>query len=421
MLCLSVEKRKSKSSNKLQKRDRVMEPLAGSVLPGIGNEFNVRNQRPEKQLNPRKQLMANVDVLRAGIQAEADAVEPEATGGVMSITQSGAILAYPHHRLRIKLPSPKAILASMLISIMIITGIFLRQTLVSETSTIYSTVYDHIALLVKPMSSLSSVQLRLPTTAVNDKVASIESQNVAISMGTTVLHPSRQIISSWISQSHDYYGQTVLTASQKAITTYLNNNIEKLTKTPVEEVSVTHPDGSSAVLQSGSNGTKFPNPSSLSGKIGQQLLSGNGVSFGLPAVSTPYIVSNQPASPKVLEVDTTTKQMYAYQNGVLIKTFLTTDGAPATPTPLGTFYIWEKIPVETMTGFNLNGTRYVQPNVQWINYFDHSGDAIHGNYWRPLSYFGNINSSHGCVGVVNSDAEWIYDWAPIGTKVIIHS
>jgi lipoprotein-anchoring transpeptidase ErfK/SrfK len=72
-----------------------------------------------------------------------------------------------------------------------------------------------------------------------------------------------------------------------------------------------------------------------------------------------------------------------------------------------------------MTGYNTNGTTYYQPNVQWVNYF-YQADAVHGNYWRPLSYFGNINSSHGCVGVVNSDAEWIYNWAPIGTTVIVH-
>ena len=47
--------------------------------------------------------------------------------------------------------------------------------------------------------------------------------------------------------------------------------------------------------------------------------------------------------------------------------------------------------------------------------------VIHGNYWRPLSYFGNINSSHGCVSTVPSEAEWMYDWTPIGTPVIVYT
>lgn len=72
-----------------------------------------------------------------------------------------------------------------------------------------------------------------------------------------------------------------------------------------------------------------------------------------------------------------------------------------------------------MSGYNVNGTKYFQPKVPYVNYFD-GADAIHGNYWRPPSWFGNINSSHGCVGLQVSDSEWIYNWAPIGTTVIVH-
>jgi lipoprotein-anchoring transpeptidase ErfK/SrfK len=113
--------------------------------------------------------------------------------------------------------------------------------------------------------------------------------------------------------------------------------------------------------------------------------------------------------------------MYAYANGQLANTFLVTAGAPATPTPIGEFHIWEKVAVQNMSGYNPDGSKYSQPSVPWINYFDHSGDAVHGNYWRPASYFGSINSSHGCVGVQVPEAEWIYNWAPIGTTVITHA
>ena len=67
------------------------------------------------------------------------------------------------------------------------------------------------------------------------------------------------------------------------------------------------------------------------------------------------------------------------------------------------------------------GPGYVEPNVPWINYFDHSSDAVHGNYWRSASTFGNVNTSHGCVGLPVNEAEWVYNWAPIGTAVINHA
>jgi lipoprotein-anchoring transpeptidase ErfK/SrfK len=105
--------------------------------------------------------------------------------------------------------------------------------------------------------------------------------------------------------------------------------------------------------------------------------------------------------------------MYAYQNSQLVNTFLVSAGKPSTPTPVGEFHIWDKLTSQTMTG-----PGYVQPNVPWVNYFNHSGDAIHGVYWRPASVFGNVNTSHGCVGVPVNIGEWIFNWAPIGTTVI---
>jgi lipoprotein-anchoring transpeptidase ErfK/SrfK len=75
---------------------------------------------------------------------------------------------------------------------------------------------------------------------------------------------------------------------------------------------------------------------------------------------------------------------------------------------------------KTMTGPNADGTRYVQPNVPWVNFF-YKDYAIHGNYWRPNSYFGNINSSHGCVGVTPGEGAWVYNWAPVGTTVVVHT
>ncbi len=111
--------------------------------------------------------------------------------------------------------------------------------------------------------------------------------------------------------------------------------------------------------------------------------------------------------------------MYAYEKTNLMRTFLVSAGEPGTPTVLGQYAIKTKVAKQDMRGQNTDGSRYSQTNVQWVNYF-HQDYAIHGNHWRPTSYFGNINSSHGCVGIVNSDAEWIYNWAPVGTPVIVY-
>jgi lipoprotein-anchoring transpeptidase ErfK/SrfK len=113
--------------------------------------------------------------------------------------------------------------------------------------------------------------------------------------------------------------------------------------------------------------------------------------------------------------------MWVYEKGQLVNQFAVSAGAPATPTPLGRFQIYQKLAVQDMKGYNANGTKYFQPHVHWISYFLPGGYAVHGVYWHPLSWFGVNNSSHGCVGLPDATAEWVYDWAPIGTTVITHA
>jgi lipoprotein-anchoring transpeptidase ErfK/SrfK len=42
---------------------------------------------------------------------------------------------------------------------------------------------------------------------------------------------------------------------------------------------------------------------------------------------------------------------------------------------------------------------------------------LHGTYWHHN--FGQP-MSHGCVNLPTDAAQWIYDWAPIGTTIQIH-
>jgi lipoprotein-anchoring transpeptidase ErfK/SrfK len=48
--------------------------------------------------------------------------------------------------------------------------------------------------------------------------------------------------------------------------------------------------------------------------------------------------------------------------------------------------------------------------------FFYSGYSMHGCYWH--NNFGQP-MSHGCVNMRMSDAQWLYNWAPVGTLVIV--
>jgi len=253
------------------------------------------------------------------------------------------------------------------------------------------------------------------------KINYIESQNITISVAGKDYTLSKNDISSMLDSSK--FASNILEVKNSSIFNYLTNLGNKIYIKPTDEIKLSHDDGSGIVLSKGANGTQVDSSSfdQAAKNIETALLNSESTNVKLDTTTLPFSISTSPTQyDKLIEADITTKRMYAYQNGELIKTFLIDAGAPDTPTPIGTFKVLYKVPIMNMTGENLNGTTYFQPNVQWILFFDTSGHSIHGNYWRPLSAFGNLNTSHGCIGVVNSEAEWIYDWAPKGTTIITH-
>ena len=57
------------------------------------------------------------------------------------------------------------------------------------------------------------------------------------------------------------------------------------------------------------------------------------------------------------------------------------------------------------------------PGVPWSTFFTYDGIAIHGTYWHHN--FGHP-MSHGCVNASTPDAQWLYNWADVGTLVNVH-
>ena len=101
----------------------------------------------------------------------------------------------------------------------------------------------------------------------------------------------------------------------------------------------------------------------------------------------------------------------------------TLKGTVSNRTPSGAHRILWRIPNETMTSERVYppiprdapGGYYLK-NVLFTQYFTSDGASIHYNYWSSnWGYAG----SHGCLGVNLADSKWFWDWATIGTPVII--
>jgi len=91
-------------------------------------------------------------------------------------------------------------------------------------------------------------------------------------------------------------------------------------------------------------------------------------------------------------------------------------GVPAAPTQLGTFPVFEHIAVGTMSGTNPDGSRYHDPGIRYISYFN-GGDAIHA--FNRASF--GTPQSLGCVELPLSSAAKVWPYTPIGTLVTIEN
>ena len=127
-----------------------------------------------------------------------------------------------------------------------------------------------------------------------------------------------------------------------------------------------------------------------------------------PAPVAPPVVSGQ----RWIDIDISSQTLTAYDGNTPVFNTLVSTGL-AFPTPVGTYKILYKLQAQRMTG-----PGYDLPNVPWVMYFTNRGHAIHGAYWH--NNFGNP-MSHGCVNMRPSEAQWLYDFTPNGTTVVVHA
>ncbi|MGA2838246.1 MAG: L,D-transpeptidase family protein [Acidimicrobiales bacterium] len=103
-----------------------------------------------------------------------------------------------------------------------------------------------------------------------------------------------------------------------------------------------------------------------------------------------------------------------YSNGAEVYSTLANTGAASVPTAQGTFPVFEHLTSTTMSGTNPDGSKYVDPDIPWVSYFN-GGDALHG-YVRAAYGF---PQSDGCVEMPPANAAVVFPYTPIGTLVTV--
>jgi lipoprotein-anchoring transpeptidase ErfK/SrfK len=116
-----------------------------------------------------------------------------------------------------------------------------------------------------------------------------------------------------------------------------------------------------------------------------------------------YAIASQ-GSPETLTI---------WHNGHVVLDSVANTGMAGTPTPVGTFPVYEKLPFQIMRGTNPSGSHYADP-VRWVSYFS-GGSAVH--YFARDSY--GYRQSLGCVELPYTAAEKSYPYLSYGTLVTV--
>jgi lipoprotein-anchoring transpeptidase ErfK/SrfK len=121
---------------------------------------------------------------------------------------------------------------------------------------------------------------------------------------------------------------------------------------------------------------------------------------------------------KLITVDLKSQTLTAWKDGMIQYRTPVSTGMYLTPTVRGSFKIYLKYLKQDMRGpspyknIYPSGSYWIK-NVPWVMYF-YQGYAIHGAYWH--NNFGRV-ASHGCVNVPLLSAEWLFNFADVGTRV----
>jgi lipoprotein-anchoring transpeptidase ErfK/SrfK len=112
-----------------------------------------------------------------------------------------------------------------------------------------------------------------------------------------------------------------------------------------------------------------------------------------------------------IEVNLTTQRVIAWEGKRWVDAMIVSTGKETTPTVTGVFAIYDRYRETRMQGDD-----YDIPDVPYVMYF-YGGYGFHGTYWH--NRFGTP-VSHGCVNLAVDKAKWLYEFATIGTPVVVH-
>jgi lipoprotein-anchoring transpeptidase ErfK/SrfK len=293
-------------------------------------------------------------------------------------------------------------------------------------------------LLHNPRELIRSVDLTEASPVVSDANAgeARDYANQRLKLRLNMIHNGKVLyyIDPWDMASffefttNEETGKFDISYSDDKIKTFLDQKLTpSVSGSPVtEKVLVNQDNEVLMVITAGKNGMAPSDVDGLVDQIKQALINNETLSADMALVETAYrtekIVTEDD---KWIEYNVSTFTLTLWDgSNALWSTNNTSNGKASTPTIVGSFRVYLKNSIQTMTG-GVAGVEvgddayYSIPGVKWVTYWGAGGYAFHTASWLGG---GNVRSqiSHGCVNLFEDDAKKVYDFAEIGTRVVVH-
>ena len=130
---------------------------------------------------------------------------------------------------------------------------------------------------------------------------------------------------------------------------------------------------------------------------------------------------------RLITVSLQGQRLTAYEDGRVVVDTPVTTGRPALATDVGAMRVLRKDAPWTMQSPWPKGSPQWYPDtvVQMVLWFTKNGEGLHDASWQPAatlgpgSQFGPF-ASHGCIHLPLAAVQTLFDWAPIGTPVVVY-
>lgn len=163
----------------------------------------------------------------------------------------------------------------------------------------------------------------------------------------------------------------------------------------------------------------FPGADQWAKLEGQGYIYSRNVARNAPVLPPP-LPKNAPTTGRWIDVHLTQQLMTLYEDREPVRVVVTTTGMAGWETPPGEFAITWRKANETMTSGAIGAENFFKlEDVLYTQYFTDEGHAIHYAWWRTPETIGRPGS-HGCLNALLDDAAFMWDWADVGTPIIIH-